>query len=454
MTHVSKIYLTGEYEMEFSRKVYLERLNTRKNNGLIKIVTGVRRAGKSYLLNEIFYNDLIKNSVKKKNIIKFAFDSDEDIDKLNGFCKAEPTIVFDENKKKKVSSKKFRAYISSHINDEENFYLLLDEVQLLENFESVLNGYLRHHNLDVYVTGSNSKFLSKDVITEFKSRGDEIHVLPLTFSEYVNGFNTSKHALWNEYTVFGGIPQVALMQTDEQKTTYLKKLCQNLYISDIVERYNLRSDEEISDIFNIIASGIGSLVNPPKLSRTFLSIKNKKISVDSITKYIEYLSDSFIVSKSLRYDVKGKNYINTPYKLYFEDIGIRNARIDFRQVEETHIMENIIYNELRYRGYNVDVGVVEIRESETKNGERIFKRTQTEVDFIATLGSRKYYIQSALHMDTQEKIDQETKSLKNIDDSFKKIIVVKDDIKPRQDENGFMIMNIFDFLLNANSLNM
>lgn len=454
MTHVSKIYLTGEYEMEFSRKVYLERLNTRKNNGLIKIVTGVRRAGKSYLLNEIFYNDLIKNGVKKKNIIKFAFDSDEDIDKLNGFCKAEPTIFFDENKKKKVSSKKFRAYISSHINDEENFYLLLDEVQLLENFESVLNGYLRHHNLDVYVTGSNSKFLSKDVITEFKSRGDEIHVLPLTFSEYVNGFNTSKHALWNEYTVFGGIPQVALMQTDEQKTTYLKKLCQNLYISDIVERYNLRSDEEISDIFNIIASGIGSLVNPPKLSRTFLSIKNKKISVDSITKYIEYLSDSFIVSKSLRYDVKGKNYINTPYKLYFEDIGIRNARIDFRQVEETHIMENIIYNELRYRGYNVDVGVVEIRESETKNGERIFKRTQTEVDFIATLGSRKYYIQSALHMDTQEKIEQETKSLKNIDDSFKKIIVVKDDIKPRQDENGFMIMNIFDFLLNANSLNM
>ena len=440
--------------MEFKRSIYLERLNDRKNNGLIKIITGIRRAGKSYLLNEIFYKDLLKNGVKKKNIVRFAFDSDEDIDKLSKFNNDESVFIIDENQNKKISSKKFRAYISSLVNDDENFYLLLDEVQLLENFEFVLNGYLRHHNLDVYVTGSNSKFLSKDVITEFKSRGDEIHVLPLTFSEYVNGFNTSEHALWNEYTVFGGIPQVALMQTDEQKTTYLKKLCQNLYISDIVERHNLRSDDEISDVFNIIASGIGSLVNPTKLSRTFLSVKNKELSSNTISKYIEYLSDSFIVSKSLRYDVKGKNYINTPYKLYFEDIGIRNARIDFRQVEESHIMENIIYNELRYRGYNVDVGIVEIRESETKNGERIFKRTQTEVDFIATLGSRKYYIQSALHMDTQEKIDQETKSLKNIDDSFKKIIVVKDDIKLRQDENGFMIMNIFDFLLNANSLNM
>lgn len=447
-------YFGMEQKMEFSRTIYLDKLRKRKNNGLIKIITGIRRAGKSYLLNEIFYNDLIKNGVKKKNIIKFAFDSDEDIDKLNAFNKEESTIIIDENKKGEISSKKFRSYISSIINDEENFYLLLDEVQLLENFEFVLNGYLRHRNLDIYVTGSNSKFLSKDVITEFKSRGDEIHVLPLTFSEYVAGFNASPNTLWKEYTVFGGIPQVAAMQTDEQKTNYLKSLCKNLYLSDIVERYDLKSDEEISDVFNIIASGIGCLVNPNKLSNTFLSVKNKKITPTNISKYIKYLSDSFLVSKALRYDVKGKNYINTPYKLYFEDIGIRNARIDFRQIEETHIMENIIYNELRYRGFNVDVGVVEIRESETKNDKRIFKRNQTEVDFIATLGSRKYYIQSALHMDTQEKIEQETKSLKNIDDSFKKIIVIKDDIKPRQDENGFMIMNIFDFLLNENSLNM
>lgn len=440
--------------MEFARTIYLDRLRKRKNNGLIKIITGIRRAGKSYLLNEIFYNDLIKSGVKKKNIIKFAFDSDEDIDKLNVFNKEKSTIIIDENKKGKISSEKFRSYISSIINEKENFYLLLDEVQLLENFEFVLNGFLRHRNLDIYVTGSNSKFLSKDVITEFKSRGDEIHVLPLTFSEYVNGFDASVNTMWKEYTVFGGIPQVAVMQSDEQKINYLKNLCKNLYISDIVERYDLKSEEEISDVFNIIASGIGSLINPNKLSNTFLSKKNKKINANNISKYIEYLSNSFLISKSLRYDVKGKNYINTPYKLYFEDIGIRNARIDFRQIEETHIMENIIYNELRYRGFNVDVGVVEIRESKIENGKRIFNRNQAEVDFIANLGSRRYYIQSALHMNTQEKITQETKSLKNIDDSFKKIIVIKDDIKPMQDENGFMIMNIFDFLLNENSLNM
>ncbi len=439
--------------MEFSRNKYLDRIRARKNNGLIKIIIGIRRAGKSYLLNEIFYNDLVKSGIEKKNIIRFAFDSDEDIDKLYEFCPEEPIVIIDENKKKKINSKKFRAYISSVTSEEGDYYLLLDEVQLLDNFEAVLNGYVRHRNLDIYVTGSNSKFLSKDVITEFKARGDEIHIFPLTFSEYAEAFELPRDKLWNEYVVFGGIPQIALMQTDEQKTQYLHNLCQNLYLSDIVERYNLKTDEDISEVLDIIASGIGSLVNPPKLSNTFSSVKSKDLSNLTISRYIEYLSDSFLISKTLRYDVKGKKYINTPFKLYFEDIGVRNARINFRQVEETHIMENIIFNELRFRGYNVDVGVVEIREREYENGEIISRRKQLEVDFVATLGSRKYYIQSALHMDTKEKIEQETKSLKNIDDSFKKIIVVRDAIKPRQDENGFVLMSVWDFLTNYDSLN-
>ncbi len=429
--------------MEIKRNLYLNKLIDRKHNGLIKVITGIRRCGKSYLLNTLFYNHLVSEGVKEDHIIKFAFDSAEDLNKIN-----EDLIEIDESKRK-VDAKKFMDYISSKVNDKDMYYLLLDEVQNLGSFEAVLNSYIRSSNLDVYVTGSNSKFLSSDVITEFAGRGDEVHIFPLTFAEFFSVYDGSKEDAYEEYSLYGGLPALVNIKSEEQKVTYLESQMKNVYLRDIVKRYNLGNGENISELLDIISSGISTLVNPLKLANTFKSLKNVSISVNTISNYIHYLEEAFIVSCVKRYDVKGKKYINTPFKIYFEDIGLRNARINFRQFEETHIMENIIYNELRYRGFNVDVGMVEITEK-INNGDRTKK--QYEIDFVANKGSNRYYIQSAYDIPDKEKYLQETRSFENTRDYFKKIIIVNKTMKPRRDEQGYLFIGIKEFLLDINSL--
>ena len=372
--------------MEYDRKLYLEKLIARKGNGLIKIITGARRAGKSYLMNELFYKYLLKSGVKSKDIIRFAFDADEDIDMLDTFI-PEETLKIKSKNIDLVNAKKFRAYIKANTNDTDTYYLLLDEVQLLDDFVGTLNGFLRHKNFDVYVTGSNSRFLSSDIITEFKGRGSEIHVLPLAFSEYMQGNEKQPAEAWREYIVTGGIPLVAQMTTREEKVTYLKNLCEETYLKDIIEHNGVKKKTELSDTFNVLASMIGSPVNANKLTDTFKSVLNKDISVDTIGNFIKYFEDAFVVSKASKYNIKGRKYIGSPYKLYFEDIGVRNARLSFRQIEETHIMENILYNELRYRGFSVDVGEVNISEKTDRsdvNGKSIYAQKALEVDFIAS----------------------------------------------------------------------
>lgn len=428
--------------MEIKRDKYLEMLQIRRHNGFIKVITGIRRCGKSYLMNDIFYEKLRQEGVDESHIIKFAFDSAEDL-LLIGEDLQDLFI-----NKKKVDPKKFMTFISQRMIDNDMYYLLLDEVQNLGCFEAVLNGYLRKKNMDVYVTGSNSKFLSSDVLTEFAGRGDEIHVLPLSFSEFYANYQDGLDYAFDDYMIYGGLPAVALMKTSEQKSSYLKTQLQNVYLKDLVERNNLNSDENIGELLDIIASGISSLTNPTKLANTFKSIKNTSLSALTIDRYITYMQQAFILSKVNKYDVKGKKYINTPYKIYFEDVGLCNARLDFRQIEETHLMENIIYNELRYRGYNVDVGFVETRE----NIDGTLKRKQLEIDFVANQGNKRYYIQSAYDIPNEEKMKQETKSLDNIDDSFKKIIVVRNSIKPRRNEKGYLIVGLREFLLDPNSL--
>lgn len=428
--------------MEIKRNKYLNDLVLRKNNGLVKIITGIRRCGKSYLLNNIFYNYLLENGIKEDHIIKFAFDSADDLELIN-----EDFIELEKNKQQ-VDPRKFMNYIKSKIVDHDMYYLLLDEVQNLGSFENVLNGYLRKNNIDLYVTGSNSKFLSSDIITEFEGRGDEIHVLPLSFSEFYSIFNSSKDEIFEQYLMFGGLPLVALMKNNEQKSKHLISQLEKVYLNDIIAHNRLKIDSNIKELLDVIASGIGSLTNPTKLENSFKSIKKVSISKETIEKYINFFIDSFLISKSLKYDIKGKKYINSPYKLYFEDIGLRNAGLNFRQIEPTHIIENIIYNELRYRGFNIDVGMVETRE--TINNKE--KRKYYEVDFIAYLGSKKYYIQSAYDIPNEEKWDQETKSFNKINDSFKKIIVVRNQVVPRYNEKGYLIISLFDFLLNSNSL--
>lgn len=427
--------------MEIKRDKYLEMLQIRRHNGFIKVITGIRRCGKSYLMNDIFYEKLRQEGVDESHIIKFAFDSAEDL-LLIGEDLQDLFI-----NKKKVDPKKFMTFISQRMIDNDMYYLLLDEVQNLGCFEAVLNGYLRKKNMDVYVTGSNSKFLSSDILTEFAGRGDEIHVLPLSFSEFYANYQDGLDYAFDDYMIYGGLPAVALMKTSEQKSSYLKTQLQNVYLKDLVERNNLNSDENIGELLDIIASGISSLTNPTKLANTFKSIKNTSLSALTIDRYITYMQQAFILSKVNKYDVKGKKYINTPYKIYFEDVGLRNARLDFRQIEETHLMENIIYNELRYRGYNVDVGFVETRE----NIDGTLKRKQLEIDFVANQGNKRYYIQSAYDIQNEEKMKQETKSLDNIDDSFKKIIVVRNSIKPRRNEKGYLIVGLKEFLLDPNS---
>lgn len=412
---------------EIKRDVYLNKLISRKENGLIKIITGIRRCGKSYLLDPIFKNYLLESGVKEDHIIKMELDKEEN--------------------KKYRSSHELNQYIKTQIKDKNMYYILLDEIQMVEDFESVLNSFLYERNLDVYVTGSNSKFLSTDIITEFRGRGDEIRLFPLSFSEYVSAFKGDKQEAWNEYVLYGGLPLILSKKTDEEKSNYLKVLFDQTYIKDIIERNGIQRVDIIDSIINMLASSVGSLTNPQKIFNTFISSGEKEISLNTVNSYIKYIEDSFIVNKSDRYDVKGKKYIQTPQKYYFSDIGLRNARLNFRQQEENHIMENIIYNELIVRGYNVDVGVVEIRD-ESKN------RKQLEVDFVCNLGNKRYYVQSALNLDTREKTIQEERPLMNINDNFKKIIVVKDNMKHWITEEGILVVGIQEFLLNKNSLDL
>lgn len=429
--------------MEIKRDVYLDRLVARKQNGFIKVITGIRRCGKSYLMNKIFYNYLLSEGIDKDHIIKFAFDSAEDL------LLIDEDIIEINEKNRKVNPKKFMKYISGKIEDDSVYYLLLDEVQLLGSFEAVLNGYLRKDNFDIYVTGSNSKFLSSDILTEFEGRGDEVHILPLSFSEFYSVYEGTKEEAFDDYMVYGGLPAIASMKTNEQKSNYLITQMNNVYIKDIVARNNLNSNQDISELVDVLSSGISTLTNPRKLENTFKSSKNSTLCASTIDKYIGYLKNSFLISKAERYDVKGKKYISTPYKLYFEDTGLRNARLNFRQIEETHLMENIIYNELRYRGYNVDVGVIEFRE---KNDDGKEIRKQVEIDFVANQGSKRYYVQSAYAIPNNEKWEQETRPFDKTNDSFKKIVIVEKSMKPRRDEKGYLMMGVKEFLLDLNSL--
>ena len=430
--------------MEIKRDKYLQMLQIRRHNGFVKVITGIRRSGKSYLLNDIFYDYLKRDGIDNKHIIKFAFDSADDL-LLIGEDLQELTLM-----KRKVDPKKFMNYISSQIVDDNMYYLLLDEIQNLGCFETVLNGYLRKKNMDIYVTGSNSKFLSRDVLTEFRGRGDEIHVLPLSFSEFYTSYQDDTNYALDDYMIYGGLPAAALMKSSEQKMSYLKTQLKNLFIKDIVDRHHLGSDENLEELFDIIASGISSLTNPTKLSNTFKSVKNVSLSAPTINNYINYMEEAFIVSKAKKYDVKGKKYIDTPYKIYFEDVGLRNARLNFRQIEETHLMENIIYNELRYRGYNVDVGIIDIREN--VNGS--YERRQLEIDFVANQGNKRYYIQSAFDIPNEDKMKQETKSFDKTNDSFKKIIILGKSMRPRRTEKGYLLIGIKEFLLDPNSLDL
>ena len=428
------------------RDYYLQELINRKHNSLIKVITGMRRCGKSYLLNIIFYDHLIKSGVSSDHIIRFAFDSADDLNKIG-----EDLLSISENNKK-VDPKKFIEYINKQLKDSEVYYLLLDEVQNLGGFESVLNGYLRKSNLDIYVTGSNAKFLSKDVITEFAGRGDEINMLPLSFAEFMTNFTREKSEGLQEYMTYGGLPFVTLLSTPEQKFAYLKNLFEETYLTDIKKRYKLRKNNaEIDELLNILSSSIGSFTNPTKLSNTFQSLKNKSITRNTIEKYIEYIKDSFLIDETRQYDIKGKKYINSPRKYYFSDLGLRNARINFRQLEESHSMENIIFNELKLRGFNVDIGIVEQRIKDNKGNEQ---RKKLEIDFVANKGDNRYYIQSAIAMPTLKKEQQEQRSLIKINDSFKKIIITGGFTPQHYNDNGILIINIYDFLLNPNSLNL
>ena len=431
--------------MEINRDVYLERLIVRKHNGFIKVITGIRRCGKSYLLNTLFYNHLKSENIAEDHIIKFAFDTAQDLLKIG----EDPIILDNEKEDRKVDPSKFLNWLMPQINGDEMYYLLLDEVQKLGAFESVLNGFLRNSNVDVYVTGSNSKFLSKDILTEFEGRGDEVHVLPLSFSEYYAFKQGEKGDAYDDYSVYGGLPAVALMTTEEQKTNYLISQMKNVYLRDIILRYSVQDETALGEVMDVIASGISTLTNPRKIASTMNSVHGTTTCDTTVDKYIGYAEEAFILNRVKRYNVKGRKYIGTPYKIYFEDIGLRNARLAFRQIEETHIMENIIYNELRFRGYQVDVGTVESREKDA-DGKDV--RVQREIDFIATLGSKKYYIQSAYAIPNKEKYEQETMSFERTMDSFKKIIIVEKSMKPRYDENGYLMMGVKEFLLDANSL--
>lgn len=415
--------------MEIKRNRYLNTLISKKHNGLIKVITGMRRCGKSYLLFTLFKEHLLSDGIDEDHIIEIAFDAFENKKYRD------PDVLY--------------PYLKKQIKDDAMYYVLLDEVQLLGEFESILNSLIRMKNVDVYVTGSNARFLSKDVITEFRGRGDEVHMYPLSFAEFMSVYPGTKQDGWNEYMLYGGIPPVLEFTTPDQKIAFLKSLFEETYISDIVGRHNIRNKAELEELLNILSSAIGSLTNPQKLSATFQTVKKKKISNSTIKRYIDYLCDSFLIDSAIRYDVKGKKYIDTPVKYYFTDMGLRNARLNFRQIEETHSMENIIFNELKMRGFNVDVGVIMQYETNEK-GTNI--RKQLEIDFVCNQGSKRYYIQSAYAIPDQAKMEQEQRSLMLTGDFFKRMIITKDTPAPYYNESGVLIMNVYDFLLNENSL--
>lgn len=415
--------------MEIKRDRYLDKLISKEHNGLIKVITGMRRCGKSYLLFTLFKKHLLSEGVDEDHIIEIAFDAFENKKYRD------PDVLY--------------PYLKEQIKDDAMYYVLLDEVQLLSEFESILNSLIRMKNVDVYVTGSNARFLSKDVITEFRGRGDEVHMYPLSFAEFMSVYQGTKQDGWNEYMLYGGIPLVLEFAAPDQKIAFLKSLFEETYISDIVGRHNIRNKAELEELLNILSSAIGSLTNPEKLSATFQTVKKKKISNSTIKRYIDYLCDSFLIDNAIRYDVKGKKYIDTPVKYYFTDMGLRNARLNFRQIEETHSMENIIFNELKMRGFNVDVGVI-VQYDTNDKGNSI--RKQLEIDFVCNQGSKRYYIQSAYAIPNQAKMEQEQRSLMLTGDFFKRFIITKDTPAPYYNESGVLIMSVYDFLLNENSL--
>ena len=415
--------------MEIKRDRYLDKLISKEHNGLIKVITGMRRCGKSYLIFTLFKKHLLSEGVDEDHIIEIAFDAFENKKYRD------PDVLY--------------PYLKEQIKDDAMYYVLLDEVQLLSEFESILNSLIRMKNVDVYVTGSNARFLSKDVITEFRGRGDEVHMYPLSFAEFMSVYQGTKQDGWNEYMLYGGIPLVLEFATPDQKIAFLKSLFEETYISDIVGRHNIRNKAELEELLNILSSAIGSLTNPEKLSATFQTVKKKKISNSTIKRYIDYLCDSFLIDSAIRYDVKGKKYIDTPVKYYFTDMGLRNARLNFRQIEETHSMENIIFNELKMRGFNVDVGVI-VQYGTNDKGNSI--RKQLEINFVRNQGSKRYYIQSAYAIPDQAKMEQEQRSLMLTGDFFKRFIITKDTPAPYYNESGVLIMSVYDFLLNENSL--
>ncbi len=415
--------------MEIRRDAYLEQLKIRKDNGMIKIITGIRRCGKSFLLFVLFKKYLLENGVDGEHIIEIALDGIE-------------------NEELRDPQKCYQ-YIKDTMKDERKYYLLLDEVQFMPRFEEVLNSLLRISNIDVYVTGSNSKFLSSDIVTEFRGRGDEIRIYPLSFAEFYDAYDGDYDDAWNEYMIYGGLPQVAQFSVERQKAEYLKNIFENVYIKDVVERNKIQNIDEIGTLVDILASAIGALTNPTKISNTFANERGSNYSNKTISNHIDYLAEAFLISKANRYDIKGRKYVGANLKYYFMDVGLRNARLNFRQQEPTHIMENIVYNELLVRGYNVDVGIVDVF-AKNDEGKRVHK--QLEVDFVVNQGSQRYYIQVAYDMTLEEKQTQELNSLRNIPDSFKKIVIVNGTQKPWRNAEGFVIMGMKYFLLNADSL--
>ena len=436
----------------FKRDFYLNELIDKKHNHLIKVITGIRRSGKSYLLNTIFYNHLtIEENIQDNHIIRFAFDNEEDISLLDKYLPDQLTV----NDNKLINNRKFLLYIKDQIIDEGQYYFLLDEIQNLDDFVRVLNGFLRHDNYDVYVTGSNSKFLSSEVDTEFGGRGDRIHLLPLTFSEFLTGIDCDINSALRIYERYGGIPLVQLQKSDTEKIKQGLSILNETYIKDIKNRHPNVNVNNLNNTLNAIASMISTPINPSKIQRTFKSVYHIDLTNDTVSSYISWFEEAYLLKKALRYDVKGRHYIGTPYKIYFEDIGIRNAALNFRDVDETDLIENIIYNELRYRGFNVDVGVVTIKKKtdrKDKNGKWIYTDVDTECDFVANKGDNIYYVQVALTIDNEDKKTQEYESLRNIPNSFKKVIIVKNEGLHYKTSEGFLRISLLDFLTNINSL--
>lgn len=437
----------------FNRDLYLKKLIERKNNHFVKVITGIRRSGKSFLLNEIFKSYLLESGVKTDHIISFGFDLEEDVIMLNDYYEKEATLI-KVDRETRVNSKKFLAYINDLTKDNNTYYLLLDEIQILDRFVNVLNSLLTH-NYDIYVTGSNSRFLSKDVDTEFGGRGDRIHLLPLAFNEYLSNAKLDKRDALDQYIRYGGIPLVQLGNSDETKASVAESILNETYIKDVLQRHPQANANILNDTLKVVSSMISTPINPTKIEKTFNSVYNTKITNDTIASNIEWLEDSFLLNKVERYDVKGRRYIGSPYKVYFEDVGIRNAALNFREIDETDIIENIVYNELRYRGFNVDVGIVYINEPtdrKDKNGKTIYRETGTEVDFVANKGHKTYYVQVAYIIDSPEKKNQEYKSIRNIPNSFKRVIIVKEEGLHYYTDEGFLRMSLLDFLTNEDSL--